>query len=111
MVWWAQEAGEPLDQFEAARDSARQYADALLPVVADLIREGQAEALEMAADALDTRAVELWNAYKSGPPSDPRRANPHTEGESDGWEIAATYVRARAAALVQPTTSGEDDRG
>ncbi len=73
--------------------------DALLPVVARIADERAAEALEQAADALDTRAVELWNAYKSAPPTDPRRASPHTEGESDGWENAGTAVRARAASL------------
>lgn len=74
-------------------------AAALLPTVDALIREGAAKALEQAADDLDTRAVELWRVYKSGPPTDPRRANTHTEGESDGWENAGTAVRARAAAL------------
>lgn len=83
------------------------YAVALLPLIeADRERakaEGGADALEQAADVLDTRAVQLWSAYKSASPDDPRRANPHTEGESDGWENAATHVRARAAALRDST--------
>lgn len=35
------------------RELADRYADALLPVVAELVREGQAEALRAAADSTD----------------------------------------------------------
>lgn len=88
-----------IDGLARVSENRAHLADALLPVVERAKAEAAAEALEEAADELDTRAVELWSAYKGAPPTDPRRASPHTEGESDGWENAGTHVRNLAVAL------------
>lgn len=80
--------------------AAEGYAEILLPVVRQIV----AEELRAAAGELDTHSDELWRAYKSGPVSDPRRANLHTEGESEGWENAATLLHARADTLDGPTS-------
>ncbi len=51
IAWWSKEAGEPVNQLDAAQESAQQYAAALLPVVERI-------ATERAAEALETYAIE-----------------------------------------------------
>jgi hypothetical protein len=87
------------DQSEATRRVMESDAEALMPTVEAYVREQRAQELDAAAEALDTRAAQLWSAYKGASPADPRRASPYTEGESDGWENAGTALRDRAAAL------------
>ena len=74
------------------------HSQVLAVVVQAAIDAAVTAELEAAAEELDDRAMELWRAYKSASPNDPRRASPHTEGESDGWENAGNALRARVAA-------------
>lgn len=85
LVWWEADAGDSLRAVPEAIDSAYEYADALVPAVDALIREGAAEALEQAADTTDEMGI-AWD-WRLRDRAAALRAASHTE-----------HVRAAAAA-------------
>ena len=92
-------ASDPRSRLLALLEGSNAVKQGWSNVLAERVLAFVADEMDAAADALDTEAVELWRLYTSAPPSDSRRADPLTEGQSDGWENAATAVRDRAAAL------------
>ena len=59
-------------------------------------------ALEHAAELCDALASDKWDQYKGRKPYEPmnaNRANPQTQGESDGLSIGAAAIRAEAAKI------------
>ena len=62
-------------------------------VLRQLAAEIRREENEACAKVCDDEALEAWKAYKIG--HGPGRADPRTEGMSDGAEILAEKIRAR----------------
>ena len=55
------------------------------------------EVLEEAAKACDEIEADRWSLYKGRPPytgQEKQRASDYTQGESDGAELCASFIRA-----------------
>ena len=71
--------------------------------VRQLAAEIRREENEACAQLCDDEALEAWKAYKTG--RGPGRANPRTDGMSDGAEILAGKIRARMEPKRLPTAA------
>lgn len=60
----------------------------------EAIKEARNQALEDAAKLCDEYADTKWQAYKHGPINGDERADPHTEGLSDGAESCGLAIRS-----------------
>ena len=72
-------------------------------VLRQLAAEIRREENEACAQLCDDEALEAWKAYKTG--RGPGRANPRTDGMSDGAEILAGKIRARMEPKRLPTAA------